>query len=114
MSQYSDKLRDPRWQQRRLRVLDTHRWACEDCGGTKEQLEVHHCYYLRGNEPWEHGDNLLMCLCAHCHQRRQNLEEMAKQSLSEILRLLPADELEFRAWNLCQQAAAMKNKKESQ
>ena len=37
---YAEQLRDPRWQQMRLRVLERDRWTC-DCGDSTTTLHVH-------------------------------------------------------------------------
>jgi hypothetical protein len=64
MSNYTQKLKNPKWQKRRLAVLERAKWRCEDCGEDASELQVYHCAYVRALEPWEHGDDLLMCLCA--------------------------------------------------
>ncbi len=93
MPSYSEKLKDPRWQKRRLKVLEKHRWTCEDCGGTASTLEVHHCYYITGRQPWEYDDDLLMCLCSCCHQQRQTWERSAHVQLAIVLRVMPVAEV---------------------
>lgn len=62
---YADKLKDPRWQRRRLEVLKAADFACESCGDKDNTLHVHHPYYAKGKQPWEY-DNLV-CLCERCH-----------------------------------------------
>ena len=32
---YSEKLRDPRWQKARLKVLERDNWTCVNCGETE-------------------------------------------------------------------------------
>lgn len=62
---YSDKLKDPRWQRLRLRVLERDEWRCQECGDTKDTLHVHHTYYK--GEPWDAPIEALRTLCAPCH-----------------------------------------------
>jgi len=81
---YSDKLRDPRWQKKRLEILQQRNWTCEDCGDTKSTLHVHHCYYARAFEPWEYSDNALKCLCWSCHEQREDLEADIRMELSKF------------------------------
>lgn len=51
---YSEKLKDPRWQRKRLEILEAAKFKCEDCGNSKNTLTVHHCYYEFGREwTWE-------------------------------------------------------------
>ena len=37
---YMDKLRDPRWQRKRLQVLERDGWKCRSCGSMGETLHV--------------------------------------------------------------------------
>lgn len=66
---YSEKLKDPRWQKRRLEILSRSDFTCEDpgCGNKEETLHVHHLDYLSNAEPWEYPDEYLMVLCESCH-----------------------------------------------
>lgn len=80
---YAEKLRDPRWQKKRLRVMERDGFACRDCSDTKSNLQVHHCFYEKG-EPWLTDDRFLMTLCGDCHEARQALEQDAKRALGMI------------------------------
>lgn len=64
---YSDLLRDPRWQQKRLRIFERDGWQCRRCGDSSSELQVDHRYYVRGKKPWEYEDDALQTLCAPCH-----------------------------------------------
>lgn len=70
---YSEKLKDPRWQKKRLQVLERAGWACECCGATDKTLNVHHGMYRRGAEPWEYPLETLWSLCKDCHDRAEDL-----------------------------------------
>jgi 5-methylcytosine-specific restriction endonuclease McrA len=70
---YAEKLKDPRWQKKRLRVMERDKFECRDCGATDKSLQVHHCKYSKG-EPWDTDDQLLMTLCDDCHKERQAVE----------------------------------------
>lgn len=69
MSEYTELLRHPRWQEKRLRVLERAGFTCERCGDTERELHAHHKIYLKGRRPWEYADDLLECLCSTCHRR---------------------------------------------
>jgi len=73
---YADKLKDVKWQKKRLEVLENHGWACDMCGASaKVNLQVHHKAYMRGKAPWEYQDDLLAVLCEDCHKAAQrNME----------------------------------------
>jgi phage terminase large subunit GpA-like protein len=64
---YSEKLKDPRWQKKRLEVLNRDNWACTQCDDTETELHIHHTYYKANNDPWEYPLKSLSTLCKHCH-----------------------------------------------
>lgn len=64
---YSEKLRDPRWQKKRLEVLEAAEWKCHSCGKKDKELHVHHPYYLKNTDPWDHP--WLVALCKDCHEQ---------------------------------------------
>jgi hypothetical protein len=68
MITYSEKLKDPRWQRKRLEVLSAADFACELCGATDKQLQVHHLKY--SGDPWDATLADLESLCETCHQNR--------------------------------------------
>lgn len=69
MSAYTDKLRDPRWQKKRLEAMQRDNWACVDCGNKKSSLNVHHKKYKAGIAPWEYNLSDLETLCHICHAK---------------------------------------------
>lgn len=99
---YAEKLKDPRWQKKRLEVLENARWRCEDCQRPDKTLEVHHCAYIRIKSPWEYDLNLLMALCGDCHQYRQGREEAMRVALGMMTRHMHPSKLEDEAWALLQ------------
>lgn len=64
---YSEKVRDPRWQRRRLEVLQRDGWMCRNCGATTKTLEVHHLMYWSRLEMWDVDSVFLETLCTDCH-----------------------------------------------
>ena len=103
---YRETLRDPRWQRRRLDVLNAANWRCQDAGCLKTDapLEVHHCYYIYGTKPWDYPPDAFLALCEGCHERRQKLEGGIKIELFRALRLVPIRRLEQIAWKLVNEA----------
>lgn len=65
---YSEKLRDPRWQRKRLEILSRDNFTCRLCGDAKNTLHVHHIFYTRGAEPWDHQNDVLVTVCVDCHE----------------------------------------------
>lgn len=73
---YAEKLRDPRWQRKRLEVMQRDNFCCTWCGNGEVTLNVHHHYYTKGKSPWDYDDSALTTLCEDCHQdiERKKLE----------------------------------------
>lgn len=65
MSTYTEKLKDPRWQKRRLEIMDRDKWTCQWCGRKDLTLNVHHMQY--SGDPWEADSAALITLCENCH-----------------------------------------------
>ncbi len=65
---YSDDLLDPRWQKRRLEILQRDDFTCHGCYDTESTLHVHHLYYVKGRRPWEYPDFALVTVCSDCHK----------------------------------------------
>jgi hypothetical protein len=70
---YSEKLRDPRWQKKRLEILERDGWTCRECFDTESTLVVHHRKYLPGKDPWDYPEKLLITLCEGCHEQEREL-----------------------------------------
>ena len=68
---YSEKLKDPRWQKKRLEILERDNWACQRCFDTNSTLHIHHLYYDFKFDPWEYEDETLITLCEECHQKEK-------------------------------------------
>lgn len=77
MNEYFEKLRDPRWQKKRLEVMEKANWKCACCGDSGSTLHIHHGYYESGYDPWDYEDKTLHCLCSDCH----TMAEWAKRDI---------------------------------
>lgn len=64
---YKEKLKDPRWQRKRLEIFNRDGFVCFHCGDDKNTLHVHHEMYI-GKDPWDTPDELLTTLCEDCHE----------------------------------------------
>lgn len=76
---YSEKLRDPRWQKKRLEILSRDGFKCSLCGDSKNTLHVHHFTYNNGGEPWDHESYQLTTLCESCHEKEETLKPFTKE-----------------------------------
>jgi hypothetical protein len=91
---YSQKLKDPRWQRRRLQVLEAANWKCERCEAADKTLHVHHNFYRSKSEPWEYPSHAFAALCEECHE----LAEVDRRELQSCIESIY--EAEFAAVNL--------------
>lgn len=76
---YSEQLKDPRWQQLRLRMFDVAGWKCQ-CEGCSDpndrrQLHLHHKVYFRNTLIWDYPEWALQVLCFKCHAKVQTMME---------------------------------------
>ena len=70
---YADKLKDPRWQKKRLEIMERDEFTCQHCFKTNKTLTVHHLTYRHGQEPWEADATDLLTLCEDCHTEAQEI-----------------------------------------
>jgi hypothetical protein len=70
---YSEKLKHPKWQRKRLEVMQRDDFKCRLCRDDETMLHVHHLSYE--GEPWEVCDDELITLCHHCHEQVELLKK---------------------------------------
>jgi len=75
MSNYSDKLKDPRWQKKRLEIFERDNWTCQKCNDKKSPLAIHHKVYFKGCNPWDYPADVLITLCVSCHDKETYLQK---------------------------------------
>lgn len=74
---YTKQLQDPRWQKKRLEVLERDDWRCKKCGDKKTELQVHHIKYHK--KAWDTPLKHLDTLCAHCHVCVEGIKKLDKK-----------------------------------
>lgn len=89
---YSAKLLDPRWQKKRVEILQRDNFTCQLCGDTRTTLHVHHDAY-KGN-PWNIGNDKLKTVCAHCHDVIHKLPQF------KITKVEKQISLQFNCWQI--------------
>jgi 5-methylcytosine-specific restriction endonuclease McrA len=82
--QYQERLKDPRWQRKRLAALERAEWSCEACRTKEVNLQVHHGYYDREAPPWEYPERALFVLCDTCHERAEAIRADVYRELGHI------------------------------
>ncbi len=65
---YIKALKAPEWKEKRQIILKRDNYKCVVCN-CKDNLHVHHKYYLEGKMPWEVPDDCLVTLCKTCHEK---------------------------------------------
>lgn len=63
---YIQKLQDPRWQRKRLEIMQRDDFKCRHCEADDKPLQIHHIAY-NFKDPWDIEDRLLISLCNECH-----------------------------------------------
>jgi hypothetical protein len=96
---YSEKLKDPRWQRKRLEIFQRDNFKCCLCGREDKTLHVHHKKY-NGKDPWDISSEFLMTLCENCHEKEHDQPDFVEKydRMTPILKklsILTDDELEI-------------------
>jgi hypothetical protein len=93
---YSEKLRDPRWQKRRLEIYERDKFTCQECGATTKSLHCHHLDYEKSTEPWEYPAKYLLTLCEDCHAKVDSYRKPIESSIIKSLRLSLKDYFSYK------------------
>ena len=81
---YAEKLRDPRWQKKRLEVMERDGWGCVNCGAASKSLNVHHKHEDYRIEPWDHENETMVTLCDTCHERLHEKLKFVRAKLEDM------------------------------
>jgi 5-methylcytosine-specific restriction endonuclease McrA len=79
---YSELLRDPRWQKKRLEVFERDQWRCVKCSDASSNLQVDHLYYESNHLPWEYPMSAFQTLCESCHKAKSFKGEGPRNSIT--------------------------------
>ena len=60
---YKKQIKHPKWQKKRLEILERDEYTCRLCNDKDTQLHVHHKYYNNKIKYWEYSDNCYITLC---------------------------------------------------
>jgi len=64
---YSELLMHPKWQRKRLEIMQRDDFKCQLCKDEETTLNIHHKEYKNGNKPWEYENDNFITLCKDCH-----------------------------------------------
>ena len=82
---YAEMLKDPRWQKKRLEVMQRDGFRCQHCLREDKSLQVHHLVYDKDKKPWEYENNQLITLCEDCHQNETEDYRMVYPCFQDLL-----------------------------
>jgi hypothetical protein len=83
---YQDKLKSPKWQRKRLEVLNRDDWKCVYCDNSSDTLHVHHKSYEHGRDPWEYEMDNFLTLCESCHKVDHEYRYESEKTLLDCLK----------------------------
>jgi hypothetical protein len=73
---YSEKLKHPKWQKKRLEILHRDNFTCVLCGDKETELHINHLKYT--GEPYDAPNEDLETLCKVCHKLKHSLDNNHK------------------------------------
>ena len=82
---YQDQLKSPKWQKKRLDILNLRGFKCEKCNCEENQLHVHHRFYLKNRKAWEYDNDIFQVLCHICHENEHKKEQYKKFDLNQYV-----------------------------
>ena len=83
---YQDQIKSPKWQKKRLGILNRDEFTCQKCGNKDSQLHVHHKHYNNGAKIWEYENWELTTLCEKCHlETNESQKEINNTDFLEIV-----------------------------
>lgn len=100
---YAEKLRDPRWQRKRLQILERDNFTCIICKIPGRHVQCHHILYAK-KDPWDYPDYLLQTLCEECHEERQELTDKISNAVRIAIAKTRTEKLVIVAEKICADA----------
>jgi hypothetical protein len=94
VANYKEQALDPRWQKRRLEILQRDNFECQGCKEKTKTLHVHHWYYETDRDYWDYPDSALSTFCEDCHEHLTERDRLfrdgnlPKQRIAHLTRLL--------------------------
>jgi len=85
--EYTDKLKNPHWQRKRLEIMQRDDFTCQMCKDTETTLNIHHKKYFKDKEPWDIDNKYLITLCEDCHNEIEQLKNDNKNLIYNKIRI---------------------------
>lgn len=83
---YNKKLKNPKWQKKRLKIMERDKFACVHCRDEETTLNVHHKKYT--GEPWDAPDEDLETVCEDCHSIIEDIESMINATSFDCVKII--------------------------
>ena len=87
---YSEKLKNPKWQKKRLEIMERDCFKCRVCDDDGKSLHVHHIFYdNKFKNPWDYPNDLLITLCEDCHslEHEIDIKEVGLYLMQDLIKL---------------------------
>ena len=84
MSDFFQKYKHPKWQAKRLSVLERDKFTCQQCRSAEKTLHVHHKIYRKSANPWDYADSDLITLCEDCHDAAGECAKALKEAIAQM------------------------------
>lgn len=78
---FKEQIKHPKWQKKRLEILQRDEFMCVNCGCDYEMLHIHHFLYKKDKMLWEYEDGYLATLCDDCHSDWHTINNQIKEFL---------------------------------
>lgn len=102
MKYYTEELKSPLWQKKRLEIMQRDNWTCQICKSTDIELNVHHSIYRKGLKPWEYENSDLITLCRDCHKRMHMPEYLQEGKIYfDDSKDIPKGYVIYKVYNNC-------------
>ena len=85
---YSEQLKHPNWQRKRLEVLEHYGFRCFCCRSEDKTLHVHHKQYIKGRKAWEYEVENFEALCEDCHEEAHKAKELIDTVIAQYPSLM--------------------------
>lgn len=83
-STFFAKYKDPRWQKKRLEIMERDGFKCTCCHSDEKTLNVHHRWYEKDKDPWDYPNTCYDTLCEDCHDLVKKVKVQINKSINSI------------------------------
>ncbi len=91
---YKEQLSHPKWQKKRLEILQRDKFTCQICSDTETQLHIHHTEYDKTykTKAWEYPNHIYKTLCSDCHKSiTEHIQEHGNDKEFDVMKVISPD-----------------------